>query len=127
MREVVGPFTTVIDCAGSPDVVPEALELLRPHGLYVVVGYSKILEFDLSVVARRELLIKGIRSGTRADLERILNLVARGQLAPPPITTWGLAEVNDALAALRHGAVAGKAVVLVRPPQPDEELVGQDR
>jgi threonine dehydrogenase-like Zn-dependent dehydrogenase len=125
--QVVGPFTTVVDCAASPDVVAPALELLRPHGLYVAVGYSKVPELDLSVVARRELVIKGVRSGTRADLELVLHLVARGQLAPPPITTWGLAEVNDALSALRQGSVAGKAVVVVRPSEPGDRLVGEAR
>ena len=112
-----GPFSTVIDCAGSPELVPGALELLRPHGRYLVVGYSKVPAFDLSVVSRRELTVEGVRSGRRVDLEDILALVARGQLSPPPITTWPLAEINGALRALREGDVLGKAVVLFPPAE----------
>jgi 2-desacetyl-2-hydroxyethyl bacteriochlorophyllide A dehydrogenase len=120
VTELDGSFTTVLDCAGSPGLMGASLERLRPHGLYLAVGYSKVPELDLSLVARRELQIRGIRSGRRADLEDVLALVGRGQLAPPPITTWPLARINDALASLRAGEVAGKAVILVGPRSTDQ-------
>ena len=110
-----GSFTTVIDCAGSSELVVDALATLRPHGLYLVVGYSTVPGLDLSLVARRELVLKGVRSGTRGDLEDVLAAVARGEVTPPPVTTWLLAEINEALCALREGRVAGKAVVVVNP------------
>lgn len=112
LGDVAGRFTTVVDCAGSPEPVAGALQLLRPRGRYLVVGYSVVPELDLSAVSRRELELRGIRSGRRSDLERVLGLVARGELLPPTITTWPLVQVNDALSALRQGAVAGKAVVV---------------
>jgi 2-desacetyl-2-hydroxyethyl bacteriochlorophyllide A dehydrogenase len=118
--DLEGSFSTVLDCAGSPSLVGEALERLRPHGLYLAVGYSKVPDLDLSLVARRELQIKGIRSGRRADLENVLALVGSGQLAPPPITTWPLAGINRALASLRAGEVSGKAVILVGPCSTDQ-------
>jgi alcohol dehydrogenase, propanol-preferring len=117
LSDLDGSFTTVLDCAASPDLVARSLELLRPHGLYLAVGYSKVPEFDFAIVARRELDIRGVRSGRRADLESVIALVASGKLAPPPITTWPLAKINDALSALRGGTVAGKAVILAGPGQ----------
>jgi 2-desacetyl-2-hydroxyethyl bacteriochlorophyllide A dehydrogenase len=115
LSELEGLFTTVLDCAAAPELVVPALELLRPHGLYLAVGYSKVPEVDLAIVSRRELDIRGTRSGRRADLESVIALVASGKLAPPPVTTWPLANINEALAALRRGAVAGKAVILAGP------------
>lgn len=105
-------FSVVIDCAGDPALVRAGLELLRPRGRYICVGYGEVPNLDLSVVAHRELSIHGIRSGSRRDLEEVLALVAEGALCPPPVETWPLVEVNDALKALRCGRVAGKAVVV---------------
>jgi L-gulonate 5-dehydrogenase len=120
VRELGGSFTTVLDCAAAPDLVAPSLELLRPHGLYLAVGYSKVPELDLSLVARRELEIRGTRSGKRTDLEAILGMVGNGTVAPPPIATWPLTRINEAFAALRTGAVAGKAVIIVRAHQMDQ-------
>jgi 2-desacetyl-2-hydroxyethyl bacteriochlorophyllide A dehydrogenase len=117
LSELDGMFTTVLDCAASPGLVVPSLELLRPHGLYLSVGYSKVPQVDLAIVSRRELEIRGVRSGRRADLENVIALVATGKLAPPPIATWPLANINEALSALRMGAVAGKAVILAGPGQ----------
>jgi 2-desacetyl-2-hydroxyethyl bacteriochlorophyllide A dehydrogenase len=110
-----GQFASVIDCAGVPAVVPGLLELLLPHGAYLSVGYATVPELDLAVVSRRELTIRGIRSGRRCDLEAILRLAAQGRVQLPCVSTWRLDAVNDALQSLRAGAVAGKAVVVIPP------------
>lgn len=112
ISDLDGTFSTAIDCAGSAEIVPRLLRLLRPHGVYVSVGYTTLRELDLSVVARRELDIRGVRSGTRADLEHVLDLVAAGKISPPPSEIWKLDEINEALASLREGAVRGKAVIV---------------
>jgi alcohol dehydrogenase, propanol-preferring len=117
LSDLDGSFTTVLDCAASPELVERSLELLRPRGLYLAIGYSNVPEFDFAIVARRELDIRGVRSGKRTDLESVIALVASGQLAPAPIMTWSLAKINDALSALRSGTVAGKAVILTGPGQ----------
>jgi alcohol dehydrogenase, propanol-preferring len=115
---VAGQFGCVIDCAGQAAVVGTLLDLLEPGGLYLSVGYAVLREFDLAVVARRELTIRGIRSGRRSDLEAVLLLAAHGELALPPIDTWPLDHINDAFSALRAGSVAGKAVVSLQPKHP---------
>jgi D-arabinose 1-dehydrogenase-like Zn-dependent alcohol dehydrogenase len=85
--------------------------------VYLVVGYSQVPALDLAVVARRELHIRGIRSGSRAHLEEALRLAAEGAIRLPPISVWPLHEVNDAIEALRDGRVPGKAVIQVTPPE----------
>jgi 2-desacetyl-2-hydroxyethyl bacteriochlorophyllide A dehydrogenase len=105
-------FAGVVDCAADPAMVGHELDLLRPQGLYLSVGYCVVPEFDLAVVARRELTIRGVRSGTRDDLRDVLRLAAEGAIRLPTLRVWPLAEVNDALQALRDGAVPGKAIVV---------------
>jgi 2-desacetyl-2-hydroxyethyl bacteriochlorophyllide A dehydrogenase len=110
-----GPFASVIDCAGVPAIVPGLLELLLPHGMYLSVGYATIPALDLALVSRRELTVRGIRSGRRSDLKAILRLVAQGRVQLPRVDTWQLDAVNDAIRSLRAGDVAGKAVVAITP------------
>lgn len=105
----------VVDCAGAASVVASAIEYLQPRGLYVVVGYSEVPLVDFAPVARKELHIRGVRSGSRDDLERVLNLAAAGEIRLPPIEAWPLERINDALEALRTGCVEGKAVIITRP------------
>jgi 2-desacetyl-2-hydroxyethyl bacteriochlorophyllide A dehydrogenase len=101
----------IVDCAGAPQAVAPMLSRLAARGRYLSVGYSTVPELDLAVVSRRELTIRGIRSGTPADLARILSLAADGTIRPPACQTWGLEGINEALDALRRGTVAGKAVI----------------
>jgi alcohol dehydrogenase, propanol-preferring len=102
----------IVDCSGAPSAVVPALDALGPRGLFLLAGYSRVPDVDFAVVARKEATIQGIRSGSRADLESILDLAAAGLLRLPDVITWGLEDVNDAIAALRAGQVPGKAVIV---------------
>jgi 2-desacetyl-2-hydroxyethyl bacteriochlorophyllide A dehydrogenase len=102
----------VIDCAPAPALMPWALDALEPHGMFVVVGYGPVPDLDLAPVARKELRIAGVRSGSRADLERALGLAAEGRIRLPEIAVFPLARIDEAFAALRAGTLAGKAVIV---------------
>jgi 2-desacetyl-2-hydroxyethyl bacteriochlorophyllide A dehydrogenase len=114
--EVAPYFDAVIDCAGVPAVAAPSLDVLGPKGVWVLAGYARIPEFDLAIVARKELRILGVRSGRRSDLEMALTEAAAGRMRLPEITAWPLAAVNEALDDLRHGRVRGKVVIV--PPEP---------
>jgi 2-desacetyl-2-hydroxyethyl bacteriochlorophyllide A dehydrogenase len=102
----------VLDCAGAPGVLSWALESLAPRGLYVAVGYGLVPEVDLAPLARKELTIRGVRSGSQSDLQEALELAASGEIRLPTISTWSIEEINDAFRALRAGEVEGKAVIV---------------
>lgn len=114
LAEVGVSFAAVIDCAADPAAVEDELRLLKPQGWYLAVGYSVVPQFDLAVVARRELVLRGVRSGSAADLADMLARVAGGAVRLPKPTVWPLEEINSAFAALRAGEVAGKAVIAVQ-------------
>jgi 2-desacetyl-2-hydroxyethyl bacteriochlorophyllide A dehydrogenase len=111
LEETGESLDVIVDCAGAPQAVAPMLRRLAAHGRYVSVGYSLVPQLDLAVVSRRELTIRGIRSGTRHDLTRVMGLVADGAIRAPASQTWGLESINDALGALRAGSVPGKAVI----------------
>lgn len=111
--DVLGPsVASIVDCAADPAMVGSELDLLRPHGMYLSVGYCTVPEFDLGVVARRELTLRGVRSGTRDDLRNVLRLAADHVIRLPTPSVWTLEDVNEALQALRDGVVAGKAIIV---------------
>ena len=101
----------VIDAAGAPEVLPWALDSLGPRGVYVAAAYGPVPGADLTPASRKELTIRGIRSGRREDLERVIDLAATGAIRLPPVQRWSLGEIDGALAALRSRSVPGKAVI----------------
>jgi len=103
----------VIDCAAAPGVVPWAIQHLEPRGAMIAAAYGPTDGYSLAQVSRKELTIHGIRSGSREDLSQVLDLAATKSIRIPPLSTWPLDGVNDALLALREKAVAGKAVVVL--------------
>jgi 2-desacetyl-2-hydroxyethyl bacteriochlorophyllide A dehydrogenase len=120
LRAVASVPDVIIDCSGDSDVTAQSMESLAPGGVYVAVGYSTVSSFELAHVARKELTLRGIRSGSRADLIEVMNLAATGRIRLPPIRLWPLTEINDAFAALRERRVNGKAVISpMHSPQPD--------
>jgi propanol-preferring alcohol dehydrogenase len=102
----------VIDCTGAPEVMAGGVDALGPHGLYILAGYARVPNFDFGEVSHKEVSIRGVRSGRREDLERIISLVAARRVSLPEISAWPLTRINEALSALRAGSVAGKAVIV---------------
>jgi 2-desacetyl-2-hydroxyethyl bacteriochlorophyllide A dehydrogenase len=114
IEEVTEPPGCVIDAAGAPQVLPWALSALAPQGTYVAAGYGPVDHLDLAPAARKELIVRGVRSGRRDDLAGLIEFVANGRVHLPPISRWPLAAINEALDALRARQVPGKAVIDVR-------------
>jgi 2-desacetyl-2-hydroxyethyl bacteriochlorophyllide A dehydrogenase len=110
--EVGAAPDVVLDCAGATDILSWALECLAPRGLYVAVGYGLVPAVDLAPVARKELTMRGVRSGSHFDLQEALELAASGEIRLPTISTWSIEDINDAFRALRAGEVEGKAVIV---------------
>ena len=115
LDEIMEQPSVVIDCAAAPGIVPWALERLVPRGVLIAAAYGPTDGYSLATLSRKELSIRGVRSGTRADLQRVVELAAAGAIRIPPISSWPLDEINDAITALREKRVPGKAVVVPTP------------
>ena len=62
-------------------------------------------------LAQREIELVGSRTGGRADAARALALMAAGVIRPRIARRVTLDGLNDALDAMRAGAVRGRVVV----------------
>ncbi len=101
----------ILECSGDPAVVPWALRTLQPRGLLLAAAYGVVDSLDTAPIDRKELTVRGVRSGSRLDLIGVLDAAATGRIRFPPIETWPLGGINDAIAALRARRVPGKAVI----------------
>lgn len=122
--EVAEVPDVVIDCAAAEEVVHWAVSHLGPRGVYIAAGYTIVDHLEMPLVARKELDLRGVRSGSRSDLERIMRLAATEDIRLPEVAAWPLPRINEALQALRAKQVPGKAVITLDPHTDGRDLIG---
>lgn len=104
----------VFDNIGIQHSVEESLQVLRPGGRVVVVGYGDA-QFTASYqdLVIREKEIVGIRGSTRQDLAECIGLVERGIVKPIVDKTYPLADINKGLSDLREGRNMGRTAIVM--------------
>lgn len=100
------------------------LALLRPFGRVVIAGTTSgdMGTQDLSDIYVRQLSIFGARMGTKEEFEKVLALVAKGQLKPIIDKVYPLKRAVEAQKRMATGKHVGKIVfggVMVPDPDPD--------
>ena len=107
------PLDGAIVFAPAGEVVPPALASLRPGGTVAVAGIHLTDVPPLSYAGHlfQEKTLTSVTANTRADGEALLAEAARIGLKPR-VTTFPLAEANDALIALSEDRVSGTAVLV---------------
>ena len=107
-----GTFDRVFDLVGTAASMGLAGRLIRRRGRIVVIGEEpEFPKIDSIALAQREIELVGSRNGGRADSARALALMAAGVIRPRIARRTTLEGLNDALDALRGGAIRGRVVV----------------
>lgn len=105
----------VFECTGEQSAIDQAVDLLAPGGVLMIVGIPEMdrISLDISVIRRKELTVGNVRRqrGCTADAIAILE---SGRLALDPVVThdFGVRESQhafDVVANYRDGV--GKALV----------------
>lgn len=107
-----GPVDAVVNHLGGP-FTELGLDVLCRGGRVVVCGRTAgdRSEFDVADLFLGHKRILGSTMGTQRDLERLVGLVADGDLDPVVAGTYPLAETARAFRTMDEGAVLGKLVV----------------
>src|SRR5205085_6755571 len=102
-----------ITFAPSGDVVVTALGSLRKGGVVAInaIHLDRIPEFDYDTLLWGERQIRSVANMTRQDAREFLDLAAEIGLRSR-VTTFPFDRASDALAAIRHDAVDGAAVIV---------------
>lgn len=103
----------VIDAAGVSAALKAALELVRPNGWISKVGWGpQPLNFSLDPLVQKNITLQGSFSHNWPVWERVLALLASGQLDLKPVIggVWGLEAWHEAFEKMHSGAIV-KAVL----------------
>ncbi|GAA3091207.1 propanol-preferring alcohol dehydrogenase [Kribbella aluminosa] len=108
------PLDSAIVFAPAGDVVPYALEAVRPGGTVAVAGIYlsdvPALNYERHLFHERDL--RSVTSNTRRDGEELFRLIARLPVTPH-ITTVPFDAVDRALADVAHGRASGSLVAVL--------------
>jgi acryloyl-coenzyme A reductase len=102
----------VIDTVGSR-VFNAAFDSLAPHGRYALVGQLHDAEVSMSParIFFKRAVLAGVGSVSRAQLDDVISLTARGLLRPTIGKVMPLEEIAEAHRLVESAAVFGRVVV----------------
>jgi NADPH2:quinone reductase len=108
----IGTPDAVVNHLGGP-YTELGLDLLRRGGRMVVCGRTAgdRSEIDVPDLFLGHKHVVGSTMGTQTDLERLVSLVAAGDLSPEIDATYPLDATADAFAAMRAREAVGKLVI----------------
>jgi len=107
-----GGAAAAIDFVGAAATFSYGLAALRKGGRLVSVGlFGGSAPVMTAMLPLRAVTITGSYVGSLAEMGEMMALARQGGLPAMPVTARPLAEVNEALAALRSGAIRGRAVL----------------
>lgn len=98
----------IIDAAGVSATLKMALNLVRPAGHISKVGWGKDpLQFSLDPLVQKNVTLQGSFSHNWPIWERVIALMANGQLDVSPIIggVWALDDWEEAFNKMHHGEV----------------------
>jgi alcohol dehydrogenase/L-iditol 2-dehydrogenase len=98
----------VIDAAGASATLKIALDIVRPAGWISKVGWGpQPLGFNLDPLVQKNITLQGSFSHNWPIWERVIALLASGQLDVRPIIggVWPVTEWHEAFEKMHSGAV----------------------
>ncbi|HBE69203.1 MAG TPA: Zn-dependent alcohol dehydrogenase [Planctomycetaceae bacterium] len=99
----------VVDAAGISATLKMAVDLVRPDGWISKVGWGRApLDFSLDPLVQKNVKLQGSFSHNWGTWERVLALLASGQLDASRIVggTWQLVDWEDAFNKMHSGEIA---------------------
>lgn len=98
----------IIDAAGASATIKIAMDLVRPNGHILKVGWGpQPLGFSIDPLVQKNVTLQGSFSHNWPVWERVIALLASGRLDVKPVIggIWPIAEWHDAFEKMHSGAV----------------------
>jgi alcohol dehydrogenase, propanol-preferring len=109
-----GAVAGALDFVGSPGTANLGIAALAKGGRYILCGlFGGEITLPLPPIAQRPIAIMGSYVGNLQELREVVGLAKTGKLAPTPVETRPIAEVNRTLEELKAGKILGRVVLYV--------------
>jgi D-arabinose 1-dehydrogenase-like Zn-dependent alcohol dehydrogenase len=103
----------VVDTVGNTVTTGLAVQLARPQGRVVLVGYTaEDASLDVATVVTKEISVRGSVGATLAEARQVAEMAAAGTLRGSVAGEYRLDEVNKALGRLAGGSVVGRLLIV---------------
>lgn len=106
-----GGLDAVFDCSGDQAAFDQAIQLLKPGGIFLIVGIPEIdrVSFDISLMRRKEIVIQNVRRQNEC-VTKAIALIEAGKIPTETLVThqFTLSESQEAFATVagyRDGVV----------------------
>lgn len=112
-----GPVDVVIDFGTTSRSLHRSLQCLTKGGVVFVIKEvaDRLLPKFSRKADERQQSIKPVESGTLDQLQELVQLVASGELEPPPHTVYPAEEALDVVHKLCHSEIHGRAILRFYP------------
>jgi S-(hydroxymethyl)glutathione dehydrogenase/alcohol dehydrogenase len=107
-----GSFDVVVECSGAPAAIDAAIAMTGPGGTTALVGLPPVghrASFDVGALLRGHRIVGSLAGDVvpERDTPAIVAHVRAGELDVDGLVSrvWPLAEIDDAIAAMRAGEV----------------------
>jgi 2-desacetyl-2-hydroxyethyl bacteriochlorophyllide A dehydrogenase len=104
----------VFDNIGIETSIQQGLDLCRPGGKVIIVGYNDVyFKANYQDMMKNEKEIIGIRGSTAKEMVEVIKLVEEKKIRPFVYRTYPLGEINKALQDLKEGKTLGRSVLVM--------------
>ena len=104
--------SAAFDFVGADSTLALAMASTRPAGRVVQVGLAGGTAHVTALkTLKPEVSVSVSWWGNIRELREVLALAESGRLTPIPLEFWPLAKINDVYERVKHGQVAGRAVI----------------
>jgi L-iditol 2-dehydrogenase len=81
-------FDIVFECCGKQEALDQAVEILKPGGMLLIVGIpgEDRISFDISKIRRKEITIQNVRRQNNS-IQPVIDLISSGKLSPEFMVT----------------------------------------
>jgi L-iditol 2-dehydrogenase len=111
----------VVDCTGVSRALQQSLELVRPNGRIIKIGWGpEPLDFSLDPLVGKGVTLQGSFSHTYTHWERVLTLLSAGHINLGPIIggVYPLQQWQEAFIKMEKGENVKSVLVIEPPPFP---------
>jgi alcohol dehydrogenase/L-iditol 2-dehydrogenase len=105
----------VVDCTGISEALRQSLELVRPNGRIVKIGWGpEPLDFSLDPLVGKGITLQGSFSHTYVHWERVLKLLSTGQINLAPVIggIYLLEQWEEAFTKMEEGENVKSVLVM---------------